>query len=71
MLTLDEVKRLPVGKGVRVMGLVSNASYNALITEPMTAKSKETSLRLVTENGNLSNPMFKNYGKTWGIEKVN
>ena len=71
MLQLNEVQAIPVGKGIRICNLKTNTFYNALVTEPMSSMDRETKLRLITENGNLSHPMFKNYGKSWAVERIN
>lgn len=71
MLTLDEVKNLPIGKGIRITNPKNGQSYNALVTAPMTSQDKEKGLRLITEAGHLSRPTFQNYGQSWAVEKVN
>lgn len=75
MLTLEEVQSLPIGKGIRVINPFNKPSgrlygYNALVTAPMTKEDAEKGLRLVTENCQLSRPLFRNYGKTWAVEMV-
>lgn len=66
MLTVEEVKALPIGKGILVRSLKAGTSYHALITPPMF--EKETLLRLVTDGGRLSRPLYQNYGKSWVVE---
>lgn len=68
MLTVEEVKALPIGKGILVRSLKAGTSYHALITPPMFEKEKETLLRLVTDGGRLSRPLYQNYGKSWVVE---
>lgn len=73
MLSIEEVKSLPIGKGIRIINPFTRPcsrtySYNALVTAPMTKEDAENGLRLITENGRLSRPLFRNYGKTWAVE---
>lgn len=66
MLKLDEVKTIPVGKGIRVQRVKEFYHYNALVV-----KKADEGLYLMTENGALSKPQYKTYGKTWYVECVN
>ena len=73
---LAKVKKLPAGKGVRVVSLECNMPmcgkvYNALVTAPASSTFAGEGLRLVTENAHVLLPKFKNYGKTWVVETVN
>lgn len=75
-LPLAKVKKLPAGKGVRVVSLECNMPmcgkvYNALVTAPASSTFAGEGLRLVTENAHVLLPKFKNYGKTWVVETVN
>lgn len=71
MLQLNEIRAIPAGKGIRIRSLKTNTCYNALVTDPMSLADRESTLRLITENGRLTHPMFKNYGKSWVVEQVN
>lgn len=71
MMQLKEVQTIPAGKGIRVNSLKNGICYDALVIRPMTQADRETKLRLITENGHLTQPMFKNYGKSWAVERVN
>lgn len=66
MLTLEEVMDIPIGKGVFVCSNRGRTKYNALVIG-----TKGDCLRLITENGALSKPQYKTYGKTWYVERIN
>lgn len=66
MLTLEEVQCITPGKGVFICSNKGKRYYNALVVG-----MRGESLRLITENGALSKPQYKTYGKTWWIEHIN
>lgn len=68
MLTIEEVRDLTKGKGIRIGKPVSDFHYDALVVRD--AVSTHDHLRLVDEYGRLIRPYFKNYGKTWYVESV-
>lgn len=66
MLALEDVQKITLGKGVCVWSNNGKRNYNALVVGV-----KGDYLRLITENGALSKPQYKTYGKTWYIEHIN
>lgn len=64
-LTLDDVKKLEIGKWIRLRG-ASGYEYNALVIS-----TKGDRLCVVTENGAFTRPLYSNYGTTWYVEKEN
>lgn len=74
MLNLEYVKKLPAGVGVSYTSRPNSKNpytQNALLISRDRGSNGDEALRLVTSTGALSKPLFKNYGKTWGIVKVN
>lgn len=67
MLKLEEVKKISYGKGVLVQKLGTyKYRYNALVRG-----NHDDHLSMVTENGAFSKPLYKTYGKTWCVERIN
>lgn len=60
----SKAQKIPIGKSIRLRS--RTRTYNALVVG-----NNADELRLITENGALSKPSYRNYGKTWSVEKVN
>lgn len=67
MLSIEEAKAIPKGKGIVVQKIAGGKyQYDALVLY-----NSDEHLRLVTENGALSKPHYKTYNKTWCVKCIN